>query len=311
VISEVEMLDRLAQGMQVEGPDEVSEVYLRELKRTLLISADTEFLGAVMHWPNLVGGRVPEQFQGALLAIIQDELGHAHIDYRMLEDLGENVDALIYNRAPHEFKHPYAMDMPYENFAESVVISAFMDRAGFILLGDIYQNTSYLPWRRALVKVNKEEHFHLQFGERAMARLTSNPETRPELQRAIEWMFPMTVEWFGLPDSLKTHDTQLEYRLKGRTNDQLRQEWLAQVVPLAEKLGLQVPAHQDAESGAYVLDFHLPCAFDEQSKRWQLETPVSWDDVIRRWKARGPRNRELVEILQSGHRSLEALRRAA
>jgi len=311
VISEVEMLDRLAQGMQVEGPDEVSEVYLRELKRTLLICADTEFLGAVMHWPNLVGGRVPEQFQGALLAIIQDELGHAHIDYRMLEDLGENVDALIYNRAPHEFKHPYAMDMPYENFAESVVISAFMDRAGFILLGDIYQNTSYLPWRRALVKVNKEEHFHLQFGERAMARLTSNPETRPELQRAIEWMFPMTVEWFGLPDSLKTHDTQLEYRLKGRTNDQLRQEWLAQVVPLAEKLGLQVPAHQAAESGAYVLDFHLPCAFNEEAKRWQLETPVGWDDVIRRWKARGPRNRELVEILQSGHRSLEALRRAA
>lgn len=311
MISDVEMRERLARGMQIEAPEEMSEVYLFELKRTLLISADTEFLGAVMHYPNLVAGRVPEQFQGALLAIVQDELGHAHIDYRLLEDLGEDVDALIYGREPGEFKHPYAMDMPYENFAESVVISAFMDRAGFILLSDIYQNTSYLPWRRALVKVNKEEHFHLQFGERAMARLAGDARTRPQLQDAVDWMFPMTVEWFGLPDDLKTHDTQLEYRLKGRTNDELRQEWLAQVVPLAGRMGLHVPAHRDPDSGAYVLEFHLPCAFDEGAKRWDLETAVSWDDVIRRWKARGPRNRELVEILQSGHRSLEALRSTA
>ena len=40
-------------------------------------------------------------------------------------------------------------------------------------------------------------------------------------------MFPLSVEWFGLPDALKMHSTQLEYRLKGMTNDQLRQWWLS------------------------------------------------------------------------------------
>jgi len=155
MITEPEMLERLRNGTPVERPEDMSPVYLRELKRTLLISADTEFLGAVMHWPNLVAKRVPLQYQGTLLAIIQDELGHAHIDYRLLEELGEDIDALIYERPPREFKHPYAMDMPYENFAESVVIGAFMDRAGFILLSDIFEHTSYLPWRRPLVKVNK------------------------------------------------------------------------------------------------------------------------------------------------------------
>jgi ring-1,2-phenylacetyl-CoA epoxidase subunit PaaA len=24
------------------------------------------------------------------------------------------------------------------------------------------------------------------------------------LQRAVDWMFPMTLEWFGLPDKLKS-----------------------------------------------------------------------------------------------------------
>jgi ring-1,2-phenylacetyl-CoA epoxidase subunit PaaA len=311
MITEPEMLERLRNGTPVERPEDMSPVYLRELKRTLLISADTEFLGAVMHWPNLVAKRVPLQYQGTLLAIIQDELGHAHIDYRLLEELGEDIDALIYERPPREFKHPYAMDMPYENFAESVVIGAFMDRAGFILLSDIFEHTSYLPWRRALVKVNKEEHFHLHFGERTMRRLAADVSTRADLQRAIDWMFPMTVEWFGLPDHLKTHDTQLEYHLKGLTNDQLRQRWLAQVVPLVTELGLTVPAHHDASRQAYVLDFHLPCAFDEEAKRWALDTPVAWQDVISRWKRRGPRNQELIGVMQSGRRGLQALRRAA
>jgi ring-1,2-phenylacetyl-CoA epoxidase subunit PaaA len=124
-------------------------------------------------------------------------------------------------------------------------------------------------------------------------------------------MFPMTVEWFGLPDERKTANVQLTYRLKGLTNDQLRQVWLSQIVPLIEGLALHIPAHYDAATDTYVLDFHLPCAFDEQEKRWELDQPVSWDDVIRRWKKRGPWNERLVECLQSGRRSMDAMRVAA
>ncbi|MEA2252123.1 MAG: ring,2-phenylacetyl-CoA epoxidase subunit PaaA [Solirubrobacteraceae bacterium] len=311
MIAEDDLLQSLAQGATIEWPEQMSEGYLRELKRTLLISADTEFLGAVMHWPNLMNRRVPERFDRALLAIIQDELGHAHIDYRMLADLGEDIDALMYGREPHQFKHPYAMDMPYENFAESVVVGAFMDRAGYILLSDIFETTSYLPWRRALVKINKEEHFHINFGVRTLRALSSDPETKPVLQRAIDWMFPMTVEWFGLPDDRKTGNLQLDYRLKGRTNDELRALWLGQIVPLVESMDLHIPAHHDAAQERYVLDFHLPCAFDPEAKRWDLDEPVSWDDVIRRWKGRGPWNERLVECLQSGRKSLDAMRVAA
>src|SRR5262249_37141317 len=134
MLTEEEMLERLGRGDMVETIEDMSPTYLNELKRTLLISADTEFLGAAMYYPNLAARRVPAKMAGAVMAIIQDELGHAHIDYRMLEDLGEDLDQLLYGRAPSEFKHPYAMDMPYESFQETVVVGSFMDRAGYILL---------------------------------------------------------------------------------------------------------------------------------------------------------------------------------
>jgi ring-1,2-phenylacetyl-CoA epoxidase subunit PaaA len=311
VLTEEELVQRIADGQLVESVEHMSAGYLAELKRILLISADTELLGAVMYYPNLIARRVPEKTVGAFLAVIQDELGHAHVDYRMLEDLGEDADHLVYGRAPHEFKHPYAMDMPYDTFAEVALVGAFMDRAGYVLLSDVFEHTSYFPWRRALVKVNKEESFHINFGVRNLRLLASDPDTRAETQRAIDWMFPLTVEWFGLPDDLKTHDKQLRYRLKGCSNDQLRQTWLSQVVPLVEELGFEVPARLDPGTHRYELDFPFPCAFDEQEKRWDFDNPVTWNDVITRWKCRGPANARLVEIFQAGRKRLDALREAA
>src|SRR5947208_5750928 len=107
-------------------------------------------------------------------------------------------------------------------------------------------------------------------------------EAREELQRAVDWMFPLTVEWFGLPDSIKTHSTQLDYRLKGKTNDQLRQWWLSLVVPYCEDICVKVPAHREGD--AFVLDYPFPCTFDPEAKRWDNDDPCSWDDVIKRWR---------------------------
>ncbi|TMC09496.1 MAG: DUF59 domain-containing protein, partial [Chloroflexi bacterium] len=117
-------------------------------------------------------------------------------------------------------------------------------------------------------------------------------EAKSELQRNVDWMFPLTVEWFGLPDNLKMHSTQLEYRLKGKTNDELRQWWLSVVVPFCESIGVKVPAHREGD--AYVLDFPFPSTFDAENKHWDFNDPCSWDDVLERWRARGPRNAEMV-----------------
>jgi ring-1,2-phenylacetyl-CoA epoxidase subunit PaaA len=240
-------------------------------------------------------------------SIVQDELGHAHIGYRMLRDLGVDTDQLIYERDPKAFKYPYAFDVPLDRWEELVIANAFYDRAGFVLLSDIYQHTSYGPWKRALVKVDREETFHLRHGERWMKILSEDPDKQAAVQRAIDWMFVLTLEWFGLPDDLKRHKEQVGYQLKGLTNDQLRQTWMAATVPLCEGLGFSVPAHLDAASGQYLIDCPFPMRFDEDAKRWDTDGgAIGWDQVLARWKRRGPANEEFVGLIQRGRRQLLA-----
>jgi ring-1,2-phenylacetyl-CoA epoxidase subunit PaaA len=117
-------------------------------------------------------------------------------------------------------------------------------------------------------------------------------------------MFILTLEWFGLPDERKRHGIQLEYGFKGMSNDELRQAWMGEVVPFMEEVGIDVPAHRDEEAERWVIDCPFPARFDEKAKRWLLdEGPIGWDEVMERWKARGPMNRDYVERLQRGYRS--------
>ena len=67
-------------------------------------------------------------------------------------------------------------------------------------------------------------------------------------------MFILTLEWFGLPDARKKHGIQLEYGFKGKSNDELRQDWMGHVVPFMEEVGLEVPAHYDEATDRYVID---------------------------------------------------------
>lgn len=303
-MDDTELLQRIGAGKLVEGPEYANERYREGLKRTLIVSGDTElisapsYLRAAQHAPRI-------QSYISVMGIIQDELGHAHIAYRMLRDLGVDTDALIYERKPHEFCHPYAFDVPLDSWHELVIANAFYDRAGFVLLSDIFQHTSYGPWKRALVKVDREETFHLRHGERWMRTLAADPDEKPSLQGAVDWMFIMTLEWFGLPDRLKRHGDQLSFGLKGLSNDELRQKWLGTCVPFCESIGIDVPAHHDPETDTYVIDCPFPSEFDEDEKRWLLEDgPIEWDQVLVRWKRRGPANEEFVRSLQASRREL-------
>jgi ring-1,2-phenylacetyl-CoA epoxidase subunit PaaA len=290
----------LKKGELIESKNEMTPEYLKELKHTLLVSGDTELISAPAYY--LAAQRAPSinAFMTGI-AIIQDELAHAHIAYHILEELGEDQEKLIFSRDPKSFRYPYAFDVPLETWTELIVANAMYDQAGFCLLGDIHEQCSYGPWKRGLNKVMLEENFHLRNGRTWCKRMSqAGGESREELQRAVDWMFPLTVVWFGLPDSLKMHSAQLDYRLKGKTNDQLRQWWMSLVVPFMEEIGIRVPAHREGEDGGetWVLDHSFPCSFDAEAKRWDFEDPCSWDDVLERWRARGPRNAEMVELFQ-------------
>ncbi|MBI5029606.1 MAG: phenylacetate-CoA oxygenase subunit PaaI [Chloroflexi bacterium] len=303
-IDETRLKERLAHKQLVENEDHMTAQYKDDLIRILTVSADTELVSAPAYYN---AARIAPSVNAMIsaLAIIQDEMGHAHIGYRLLEDLGVNKEEMIYRRAARQFKYPYAFDVPLESWEELVVANAFYDRAGITLLGDVYRSTTYGPWKRALVKVDKEETFHLRHGEIWMRRIVEEPGGRERLQRCVDWMFLLTVEWFGLPDDKKKHTGQLDYGLKGSSNDTLRQVWMKTAVPLCEELKLNVPARWDEGTQKYVITCPFPASFDSKNKRWELENgAISWDDVMKRWKARGPMNDYYVERIQRGYKAM-------
>jgi 1,2-phenylacetyl-CoA epoxidase catalytic subunit len=308
--TEDEVRQHLASGKLVEGLQHMSPEYLTGIRRILTVSADTElvsapaYLRAAQHAPAL------NNF-GSAMSIIQDELAHAHIGYRLLGDLGVDMDWLVYERPAADFKYPYAFDLPLNSWVELVCANALYDQAGFTLLGDVYQHSTFGPWKRALAKVDKEETFHLRHGRTWLKKLSKDPERLAEIQAAVDWMFILTLEWFGLPDERKRHGIQLEYGFKGLSNDQLRQVWMREVVPFMQEIGVRVPAHHDTETDTYVIDCPFPARFDAEQREWLLDDgPIGWEQVMTRWKERGPMNEAYVHTLQRGYRTT-SLRRTA
>ena len=308
--SEEQVQHHLAAGKLVEGIQHMSPKYLEGLRRILTVSADTEFVSAPSYLRAAQHAPALNNF-GSAMSIIQDELAHAHIGYRLLGDLGVDMDELIYERPAGSFKYPYAFDVPLNSWVELVCANALYDQAGFVLLSDVFQSSTFGPWKRALAKVDKEETFHLRHGRTWLRKLVKDPTAKAEVQTAVDWMFMLTLEWFGLPDALKKHSEQLSYSFKGKSNDQLRQWWMSEVVPFMEEIGVHVPAHFDAETDQYVIDCPFPAQFDEDKREWLLDQgAISWDDVLARWRRRGPMNRDYVRTLQRGYQTT-SLRKAA
>jgi len=302
-----ELQRKVQEGFIVESEADMTDTYRQALIGQLTVQGDTELMSAPAYYMAAKDSPSTNTMVSAT-AIIQDELGHANIAYRLLEDLGVDREALLYDRPPEKFKNPFGFDQPLANWAELVTANGLYDRAGITLLGDVHRHTSYGPLKRALVKVGMEENFHLRHGEVWMRRLVeAGGEGRELVQRAVDWMFPMGVEWFGMPDDRKRHNAQLDFKLKGMTNDQLRNTWLKAVVPLCEQLALRVPGHTNEATGEVELEYELPCRWDADERRWLYAETITWDQVFERWRSRGPMNEEFVESVRRSRGDVERL----
>src|SRR6266567_1151908 len=94
IISEEALLDRIHKQQFVESLEHMSPTYLEGIKRILTVSADTELISAPAYYHAAVHAPTLNAF-GSAVSIIQDEMGHAHIAYRLLRDLGVNTYVLF------------------------------------------------------------------------------------------------------------------------------------------------------------------------------------------------------------------------
>jgi ring-1,2-phenylacetyl-CoA epoxidase subunit PaaA len=279
---------RVRAGQQIEREEEMTPRYREVLVQTMLIAADLELMTLPSYYGALCTAPTLDD-KIAVASSIQDEMGHAQVMYRMLEDFGFDAQQLIFERPPEAFKTFELIEQDVSDYVTCVVMMALGDRAGYTTTRDLEAHCSFGPYARSLRKVNFEERFHVAHGEKWVRYFWNrSPETRKRVQAAVDLLFPMCASWFGTPDGMKKRTDQLAYRIRGLTNDELRQQWLNEVAPFCESLGIRIPAHFDAAQGRCVLDYEEPVAFNADTGRWELDKKITWEQKFAHWKRGGP-----------------------
>ena len=233
--------ERVQAEQKIEPKDWMPEKYRKNLIRQMSQHAHSEVIGMqpegnwISRAPNLRRKMV-------LLAKVQDEGGHGLYLYSATETLGITREELI--DALHEGKAKYAsiFNYPSLTWADVGTIGWLVDGAAIVNQISL-QRTSYGPYSRAMIRICKEESFHQRQGyESLMVLAKGSPEQKAMAQDALDrWWWP-SLMMFGPHDAESAHSAQsMKWKIKRKSNDELRQAFVDQTVPQAEYLGLKVP----------------------------------------------------------------------
>ena len=218
----------------------------------------------------------------ALTAKIQDEVGHAQLLYRVAEDLGKPREAMIEDLLAGRTKFHNVFHYPTRSWADIGVIAWLVDAAA-IVAQQALRDSSYAPYARTMRKICWEESVHIMHGRDVVVTLaTGTPDQRAMLQEALDRWWPPLMQMHG-PRSPREKDRDLYWRIKAKTSEELRQEFLGIYVPRILELGLTLP---DPE-----------LRLDEATGEWRYTEP-DWDELRAVVTGHGPASAERVAFRQ-------------
>ena len=264
----------IASGERIDAGEWMPQQYRYECLRLIQMHANSELMGALPEREWIP--RAPTLSRKmALVAKVQDEVGHAQLLYRVAEDLGKPRQQMIEELLAGKSKFHNVFHYPAETWADVAVIQVFVDGAAMQTQGSL-RACSYAPYARVLKRVCYEEDFHIRLGidvYRALAEGTTRQ--RAILQDAINRWWQPIMHFFGPRDQASPHlETMMRWRIKVKTNDELRQQFLRQFVPLITDHGLQVPDRD--------------LRWNEQGQRYDYSEP-DWEEFKRVIRGEGPK----------------------
>ncbi len=268
---EAAILERIEAGEIFEDMDDLSPKFRAILKMTADLAAVSEV--SVLTWAYTAYRTAPDiGAKIAVCATILDEVGHAYHQGLLAERFGVDMHQRAFEDDIETIWTWPIMEVPLRNYIEFVVMQALLDRAGLHWTKDIELHCSFAPYRRTLRKVNFEEGFHMRHGAFwTEFYWNHSDETREWVQKAVDWLFPFGVMWFGKPDDLRNRPDMLKYRVRGWGNDFMRDKWLQSASAFCDKLGIKIPAKFDQEKNKWVLDMPYPMLYDAENYQWSWE----------------------------------------
>ncbi|MFQ5424641.1 MAG: 1,2-phenylacetyl-CoA epoxidase subunit PaaA [Phycisphaerae bacterium] len=287
---------RVQRGDKVEPGDWMPRDYRKQLIRLIHVHANSEICGALPE-----GGWIPHaptfRRKLALVAKVQDEVGHAQLLYRAAETLGKSREEMLQELIDGKAKFSNVFHYPAETWADVCVISWLIDAAA-IVNQTMMAEGSYGPYARALKRICYEEAFHLTHGyDMCISLATGSKLQRDMLQDAINRWWKPIMMFHGPTDKESTHTAQLmRWRIKLKTNDEQRQQFLKKYLPKMFNLGLTIPGEWDMR-------------YDEPSGKWCYREP-DWNEFLDVVRGNGPMSAERIRVRRLAHEQGQWVRKA-
>lgn len=281
---------------KVEPKDWMPEKYRKTVIRQVSQHAHSEIIG-MQPEANWITRAPSLRSKLILLAKVQDEAGHGLYLYGATETLGIDREELINQLQTGKAKYSSIFNYPTISWAD-------MGAIGWLVDGAAIQNqvmlcrTSYGPYSRAMVKICKEESFHQRQGYEIMMHLArGTKEQKAMAQDALNrWWWP-SLMMFGPSDDNSPNSAQsMKWKIKRKSNDTLRQEFVDKTIPQAEFIGLTVP------------DPDLK--WNEERKSYDFGE-MNWDEFYDVVKGNGPCNKQRIENHIKAHEEGRWVREAA
>ena len=271
---------RIDAGEKIEAHDWMPKEYRKQLIRMIEQHAHSEVIGALPEGTWIT--RAPTMKRKlALIAKVQDEIGHAHLLYNAAETLGKTREAMINDLLSGKSKYSNVFNYPALTWADVTVIGFLIDGAA-IVNQVINSKGSYGPYCRALERICYEESFHLKQGHDALVYLaTGTPMQRKMLQDALNRWYRPIIHFFGPSDKASVHSEKLmKWKVKMASNDDMRNQFLDQYVPKIREVGM---------------DFPDPNLKKNADGVWEFSDP-NWDEFFAVIKGNGPCNAERLAV---------------
>src|SRR5438552_3274180 len=159
---EQEFLEYVQSGGQVETDDWMPDDYRARLIKFIEMHGNSELMGVLPEREWIL--RAPTlQRKLALTAKVQDEVGHAQLIYRVVEDLGKARDACLADLVSGTSKFHNVFHYPTRTWGDVGVIAWLVDAAAIISQKALLQ-CSYAPYARIMKKICWGESFHILHG---------------------------------------------------------------------------------------------------------------------------------------------------
>ena len=286
-------------GQLVELEDWKPEDYRLGMLRMAEHHANSEIVGALPEGEWIT--RAPSlRRKLALMAKVQDEVGHGQMLYRVSEDLGKPREQMLRDICECRTKYHNVFNYPVPTWADVCAIQWLVDGAAIMNQKSLAAG-SYGPYVRTMNRINMEEAFHFKSGEDMVLTMMGGTRRQKNMVQAAfdRWWWPCLM-FFGPRDNVSTHNSIfMRWRLKTASNDTLRQQYVDRFVPAARALGLRInlpgPANDDPAMPNLSLREDPKCTYDESLGHWGFTDP-DWDEFFRVIRGNGPCNKERVGL---------------